>query len=672
MAGEDSGGLLVQIGVTQARMERELAKLVSGAAKDAKKMEDSFTQANDNIGKSATRAYGGITKGATQATGAVRNTSGATSNLASQLNDIGVQLAGGQSPFLIMLQQGTQISQIFNQTGGTMKSFGSLLSGAVMSALNPFSLLTFAVIGLGGAAIQYFAGLISGGEDSSKVIEEQRKLVISLAEKWGEAVPALQAYVDTLNAASAAADAATAKEVLRADLVKETSAAMENANVEAADLVDKLMAADSVNPVINELSEAVGVLREKVAAGTATQEDFNAVVSAAQSASATGVSGIDAFISTINALRANALATASAVAAMNQQISAASNRALNDPKTFRGAGMNRDGVNITSGGSTTDLDLPMGGPTPDSRPLIELDGLPGQYKADGSLKGSKKKGGGRGANAYKDEVAGIKERTAALRESTAAQAAVNPLVADYGFAMEKAKAEVKLLADAQRAGMAITPALKEQISALAAGYAEASADAKKLSESQKEIQKNAQEWASLEKDVFKGFISDLKDGKSGAEALSTALNKVADKLLDMAVDGLFSTKGGATSGGSGLFGSLLGGIGKIFGFASGTAKTPGRRGQPAGIVHGEEAVIPLPAGGKVPVTISSPTVQKSKGSNDVVRLVLQDDSGRMADVADQRIQTASGAIVQVSVEQSFKTVKANMGGLITDTQSRQF
>lgn len=674
MAGEDSGGLLVQIGVTQARMERELAKLVKDAAKSAGDMEKSFDAANTNISKGAQRAFGGVGRGAQQAAGGVKNLSGSTSNLAAQLNDIGVQLAGGQSPFLIMLQQGSQISQIFNQTGGTIKSFGSLLSGAVMSALNPFSLLTFAVIGLGGAAIQYFAGLISGGEESNKTIEEQQKLITSLAQKWGEAVPALQAYADTLTAAAAAADAATAKEVLRADLVAETSARMEEANVEAADLVTKLMAADSANPVINELNDAVQTLRDKVAAGTATQEDFNAVVSAAQAASATGISGIDAFIGTINALRANALATASAVAAMNQQISAASNRALNDPKTFRGAGINRDGVNITSGGSTDDANLPMDGPTPDSRPPIEFEGLPGQLKADGSMKGRKSGGGaGRGANAYKDEVAGIKERTAALRESTAAQAAVNPLVADYGFALEKAKAEQKLLADAQRAGMAITPALREQISELAGGYAEASAGAKKLAESQSEVKKQAEEWASLEKDVFKGFISDLKDGKSGAEALSNALNKVADKLLDMALDGIFSTKGGATGGaGGGLFGSILGGIGKIFGFASGTANTGGKRGQPAGVVHGQEAVIPLPAGGKVPVTISSPTVQQGKSSRDVVELRLSDDSGRMADIADQQIRTSSGTIVKVAVDQSYKTVKASMAGLMTDTQSRNF
>lgn len=671
MADDAGGGLLVQIGVTQARMERELAKLVKDAAKSANDMEKSFNAANNNVGKGAQTAFGNATRGATQATGAIKNTAGVTSNLAAQLNDIGVQLAGGQSPFLIMLQQGTQISQIFTSTGASVRGFGSILAGAVTSVLNPFSLLTFAIIAAGGTAVQYFMDLVSGGENANKTIEEQQKLITTLAEKWGEAVPALREYADAIKAAADEADAATAREALRARLVEDTAAQIENANVQAADLVSKLMAADSANPVIEQLNDAFQTLRDSVNEGTATNDEFNAVIAAAQAASATGISGIDAFIATVEALRGSAINTANAVAAMNQQISAASNRALNDPKSWRSAGRNNESSNPQFGGSS-DPDLPMNGPRPDSRPLIELEGLPGQYKADGSLAG-RKRGGGRGANAYKDEVAGIKERTASLRESTAAQAAINPLVTDYGYALEKTKAEQKLLADAQRAGMAITPQLRDQISTLAGEYASASAEAKKLSASQAEVKKQAEAWASLEKDVFKGFISDLKAGKSGAEALSAALNKVADKLLDMALDGLFSPTTGA-GGGSGLFGSILGGIGKIFGFAKGTANTGGRRGQPTGVVHGQEAVIPLPAGGKVPVTINTPSSANMQraSSRDVVDIRLADDSGRMANIADQRIQTASGTIVKVSTDQAYRAVKSNFAGLMSDTQSRNF
>jgi hypothetical protein len=653
-------------------MERELAKLVKDAAKSANDMEKSFNAANNNIGKGANAAFNGAARGANQATGAIRNTSGATANLASQLNDIGVQLAGGTSPFLVMLQQGTQITQLFQQTGGSIRSFGSILAGAVTSVLNPFSLLTFAIIGAGGYAIQYFSSIVSGGEESNKVIEEQRRLIEGVAKTWGDAVPALQAYVDQLERAKNADELIAAGDIVNEETIATVTARIDEIRTSFQDLVANLQAAGEETDVIVGLQEAFNDFTAAAQEGKDVTEETKAVQDALAAAiNSSGIPAISEWASMFGVLSSAAASAAASVANVNAQVA----KALNGPSiqdivagsTFT----DKDGkVRFTSGFEPTG-----NAPTPESRPPIELEGLPGQFKSDGTLKGAKRGrgGGGRGANAYKSEVEGIKERTAALRESTAAQAAVNPLVSDYGFALEKAKAEQKLLADAQRAGMAITPALREQISALAGGYAQASADAKKLSESQREIQQNAEEWASLEKDVFKGFISDLKEGKSGAEALSNALTKVADKLLDMAVDGLFSTKG-ASGGGSGLFGALLGGIGKIFGFASGTSNTGGKRGEPRGVVHGQEAVIPLPAGGKVPVQLNTPSsaAMGRAPSRDTVDIRLADDSGRMADIADQRIQTASGTIVKISVDQSYKTVRSNFAGLMTDTQSRNF
>lgn len=659
----DSGGLLVQIGVTQARMERELAKLVKDASKSASTIEKSFDVANANISKSAGKAFTGAARSATQATTAVRSTSGATSNLASQLNDIGVQLAGGQSPFLIMLQQGTQISQLFNQTGGTIRSFGSILAGAVTSVLNPFSLLTFAIIGVGGYAVQYFASIMSGGEDANKVLEEQQKLIESVAKTWGEAVPALQAYVDALASAKDAADLIKASEGLAGEQWSVARKEVEDINVSFADLISQLQAAGEETEIVTNLNDAFQELREKIDAGTATQKDFTAVQEAlAAAVGSTGIPALDSFAAAFSSLAQTIAGATYQAAKFREQALNALTTGKNGPSLGTLSPLFSENGKFYSG---EDFQPTGNAPTPTDRPNIELEGMPWLPKKSG--------GGGskRGANSYKDEVAGIKERTAALRESTAAQAAVNPLVNDYGFALEKAKAEQRLLADAQRAGMEITPQLRDQISELATGYANASVEAKRLAEEQGQIKKNAEEWASMEKDIFKGFLSDLKSGKSGAEALAGALNKLSDKLLDMAVNSLFSPTGATGGGGSGIFGTLLSGIGKIFGFASGTANTGGKRGKAVGVVHGQEAVIPLPAGGKVPVQINSPTVQQGgRGSNDTVSIVLQDDSGRMASVADQRIRTASGTIVKVATESSFRAVKTNMSSLINDAQAR--
>lgn len=663
MADDAAGGLLVQIGVTQARMERELATLVKAASKSANDMEKGFTSANDNIGKSTQRSFGGIPKAANDATKGVKNTSFAVSNLTSQLNDIGVQLAGGQSPFQVMLQQGTQIGQLYAQTGGGIKNFGSILAGAAMSAVSPFNLLTFALIGLGGYAIQYFEKVMSGGEDSDKVIKEHNELIQNVAKSWGDAVPAIQAYAEQVQSLKDISDLKGAAEIINKQTVDDAISNISDVKIAFSDLTSQLHAAGEEDQVIQNLETAMNDFNKAAQAGKDTTAESKAVQDALAAAiNSSGIPAISAFANMFDVLSIAAASAAKNVASVNAQVANAT-KGLSMEQVAHGSTFNDNGTTRNRDDVVPQGDIPTPGANPLRNLSLDHDDLYGKPKRGGGGRKAK------GADSYKDEVTSIQDRTKALQAGTAAQAAINPLVNDFGFALEKAKTEQALLADAQKSGLTITPQLREQISALADTYAQASAQSKELAKSQEDIRKQAEEWASLEKDTFKGFLSDLKDGKSGAEALSNALNKVADKLLDMAVDSLFSTNGSA-GGGSGIFSSIFGGIGKLFGFASGTANTGSRPGTPVGIVHGQEAVIPLPSGGRVPVTIATPKANAQKSSNDTVSINLTDDSGRMAAIANQQIQTASGTIVHVAVTQSYKQVKGNMAGLMTDAQAR--
>jgi tape measure domain-containing protein len=197
-------------------------------------------------------------------------------------------------------------------------------------------------------------------------------------------------------------------------------------------------------------------------------------------------------------------------------------------------------------------------------------------------------GGGKSADDYQREIEQIKERTLALQNETAAQAGINPLVDDYGFAVEKARAQSDLLTAAHKAGLAITPELKASIDQLATGYANASVAAEKLQDSQQRAREAADDFKNTAKDITGGFIDDLRSGASMADALSNALNRVLDKVIDIGLNAIFDTGGG---GGGGLFGGLLGGIGKIFGFESGGYTGPGGKNEPAGIVHKGEYVM---------------------------------------------------------------------------------
>ncbi len=272
------------------------------------------------------------------------------------------------------------------------------------------------------------------------------------------------------------------------------------------------------------------------------------------------------------------------------------------------------------------------------------------------------------------EIDKIRERTAALQAETAAQAQLNPLVDDYDYAITKARATQELLNAAQKAGIAITPELRAKIDELAEAYAQATVAANQLDEAQDKARRSAEEMRDLGKGVMSGFIKDLQSGKSASEALAGALQKVADKLLEIAMNSLFD-------GGGSLFGNLLGGLGSIFGFAKGGIAAHGRP-QPlpafakGGVARsasifaeaGPEAAVPLPDGRRIPVELRDPGARG--GGSETIHVVLQDDSGRMAEIADQRIQTSAGPMIQVSVQQSVRAVKAQMPGLLANAQTR--
>ncbi|XOK13944.1 hypothetical protein ACI6PO_19210 [Agrobacterium tumefaciens] len=63
----------------------------------------------------------------------------------------------------------------------------------------------------------------------------------------------------------------------------------------------------------------------------------------------------------------------------------------------------------------------------------------------------------------------------------------NPLLNDYGYTLEFARAKQDLLTAAQEAGVKITPELTRSIEGLAAGYANAVVASEQLAEKQDEV-----------------------------------------------------------------------------------------------------------------------------------------------------------------------------------------
>lgn len=182
------------------------------------------------------------------------------------------------------------------------------------------------------------------------------------------------------------------------------------------------------------------------------------------------------------------------------------------------------------------------------------------YPAD-----AKKKSTGTGTadteNEYERAIRKTQEHTAALQ---AEAAAVGKNAEEKARAVERQR----LLTAAKQSDTALTPAVLAQIDQESGAYARAAAELDRLEQAQRRAIQAADGFRDATKDVMSGFISDLREGKSGAEALAAALNKIENKIADKLVSDLVdSLLGKSGSLGGGMLGSLL----SLFGFANGGA-----------------------------------------------------------------------------------------------------
>lgn len=163
---------------------------------------------------------------------------------------------------------------------------------------------------------------------------------------------------------------------------------------------------------------------------------------------------------------------------------------------------------------------------------------------------------------FAGNMAEIERRIDLINAEYEAQAKLNPLIKDYGFEVEKAKIKQELLNDAAKAGLTVDADLAAKIDTLAENYAKASVARDQLTESQKRAADAAREGSEFGKDVLGGFIRDLINGKSAADALADALLKIADRLLDVALNAAFGLGpgGNGTGGPLSWIGALFGGL----------------------------------------------------------------------------------------------------------------
>ncbi|MCO6386241.1 phage tail length tape measure family protein [Aliihoeflea sp. 40Bstr573] len=523
-------------------LEKALTKARNDSSKAFTSIEKDAARAENALAGVGSKGVPGIDK----ATKAIGRTRFETANLAAQFNDIGVQLAGGQSPFLIAVQQGAQINQVLGQAGA--RGAVSMLGGAFASLLNPVSLATIAVIGLGGAAVQYFASMMDDGAQSEESLKRQVDLIRRVADTWGDAVPELREYANELQRIQEQTDRITAGDNLREALYQPLEDAVNGINAAMAEYSSALQEAGVQSPAITELRNAFSNLREELEAGTADAEDAELVQSALNETMKLGVGDATGFADALAILAGQLQDVADRANAADSSISA-----LND----------RGGIPYSEFG---------GGRGSDPRSIEKDDYWRGRYLPDPEAPAKPD----RSAKSARDKAA-----AEAQRERDAVQDLIENLQFERSLigmtAVEKEKANAL-----RRAGTAATDEEAQQIMTLV----EATYTQREALKNQEEAYKQLQRAGET---AINGLMTAMADGKIEAEELLSILLSVAQQLMSM--------KGGGGSILSALFGGGGGGTnwnalsasGKYL-FDSGGYTGPGGRRTPAGVVHKGEVV----------------------------------------------------------------------------------
>ncbi len=523
-----------------------------------------------------------------------------TSNIAAQFQDIGVTAAMGMSPIQIALQQGTQLSAALQQIKDNGQGVGQGLAAAFASVISPLSLVTIGVIAAGTAAFQYFSTVMSEGDKSAEVLKEQAALISAVAERWGDAVPALREYADQLKRAQDNADLSKGADIINTNTLADVRKEVDSTRATIADLVSQLQSAGEESTVIKNLQSAFNDFAKAAEEGEAQTEDVDRVQAALSAAiNSTGIPALAEFAKYFSTLSAAALTAADSVQKVNEVTSVATSR-INDPRTWRGAGQQdtQFGADATIQG--TQFPLPDNGPTPGGRPSdLDTDknrgfGTPKRAKTPQKT----------ASDRFAEDLQSIRDRTEALRQEMSLIGLSNEAQVKRRAALDlEQKALADLREEARKKGekdlesITLSPDKIAAIEQESAAYARQSEALRQAQEQQQKLS----EWNNVAKSATRGFIDDLIQGESAADAFAGALSRIGDALIDDVLDSIFKVNGAAGSGG-GLLSSILG----IFGggggknyfpaaptgslYADGGYTGPGGKYQPAGTVHKGEVV----------------------------------------------------------------------------------
>lgn len=555
-------------------------------------------------------------------------------NLAFQFQDIGTMLAAGQSPFMLLAQQLPQVTMY----GGRMTGVMGALRATVANLISPLGLATTAFVLLGSAAIDYFTAVDDGDKEAQKKLQEQAKIVEQVAERWGEAIPAVKAYADELARVSEATQKQQAGEIVAQKSIEQVKDELFSLSA----LVEKAMlslagSGQEAEDVFNKLQPTLGGLNAKLQDGTATSNDLEkaqkAMAEVATSYSTPAILELaNAFAVLVPQIK-QALGIADAARFETAPFADAHIRLKNfveeqqrlNGLTGKQLALEKEIASVQSDarkatGSEIGAD--------EARRLAEERLAASERRANERKKprrSAEDRKAERDANAYRDLVKSAQDRIEQMELE-------QKLVGKTGVAAEVMRMKLELLQRAQEKGRTVSEAQRAEIDKLAESYGKAAdklaamammeqleferaqtfrspteqhvysslrsagidpeSDYGAMIAGQIRLNDKLAEARDLTQDFAQSFTQDLLNGVSAMDALGKAAGRLGEQLINMAmnqlINNLFSSLGGVFGGGTGFFPpapSIGGGL-----FSNGGYTGSGGKYEPAGVVHKGEVV----------------------------------------------------------------------------------
>lgn len=113
-------------------------------------------------------------------------------NLTYQMNDIVLMLASGQSPFLMMMQQGSQITQIMGQRG--LGEILPALGGALTKLISPTTMFLASITAAGYAGYYAFRRIVPEAKNAEDVLARHADLVRDIEQSYTQATNAADRF----------------------------------------------------------------------------------------------------------------------------------------------------------------------------------------------------------------------------------------------------------------------------------------------------------------------------------------------------------------------------------------------------------------------------------------------------------------------------------------------